>query len=259
MRNIFKKTLLVVLAAYIWFGIYLFIFQSKYIYFPNKQNFNKCPSFSKAEKLNLNGTRAYYKKNSDKLIVFYHGNAGSACDRAFLGDEFEKLRYSYIIVEYAGYSNDSKRPSKELLMQDARNVNNFLKNIEYSNLVLAGESLGGSIALYHSIIAKEDKVLLLSPFDNIINIAKRTYPIYPMGIMLREKYDNKEWIGDLNDIMIIHGKDDNIIPAEESKKLFEKIKIKNKKFIEIEGAGHNDLFSISDTYSWIYTYLIGDN
>lgn len=259
MKKALKRIFIILLAVYFWFGIYIFFFQSKYIYFPDNQDFSKCSAFNTAQKLNLNGTRAYYKKNSDKLVVFYHGNAGSACDRAFLKNEFEKLRYSYIIVEYAGYSNDSRNPSKELILQDARNVNDFLSTLEYSHLVLAGESIGGSVALYHSTIAKEDKVLLLSPFDDILNIARKNYPIYPIKLLLKERYDNKEWIGDLSNIMIIHGQDDKIIPIEESKKLFEKINIKDKKFIEIDGAGHNDLFNFSDTYSWIYTYLIGSN
>ncbi|MFC1756459.1 hypothetical protein ACFLY1_00730, partial [Patescibacteria group bacterium] len=73
-------------------------------------DFKSCTFFQDSQKINIGGTRAYYKENSKKLILFYHGNAGSACDRSFLRDEFQKLGYSYIFVEYTGYSNDSRKP-----------------------------------------------------------------------------------------------------------------------------------------------------
>jgi hypothetical protein len=255
LKMILIKLLFIALAVYIGTGILIFIFQRKYIYFPDDQDFNSCEGFEDSQKINFNGTRAYYKETSDKLIVFYHGNAGSACDRSFLKDEFEKLGYSYIFVEYAGYSRDDKKPSKELLMGDVKNINEFLKTINYSQLVLSGESIGTSFALYHSSIAKEDKVLLISPYDSITKVAKKHYPLYPTKLLLRDKYDNSQWINDINKVMIIHGTEDSIIPISEGKSLFKKIETKNKIFIEVLGASHNSLYYYPETFSAIKEFL----
>jgi pimeloyl-ACP methyl ester carboxylesterase len=255
LKFILIRALFIALAVYIGLGIYMFVFQRKYIYFPDNRDFNSCHGFKTAEIINFNGTRGYYKKNGDKLIVFYHGNAGSACDRAFIKDEFEKFGYSYLFVEYAGYSGDNKKPSKELLMQDVRNINEFLKTIDYSKLFLAGESIGTSFALYHSTIADEDKVLLIAPYDSITRVAQIHYPYYPVKLILRDKYDNSRWIDGIKNIMIIHGSKDSIIPVSEGRSLFNKIKTKDKIFTEIEGASHNSLFYYPETFLAISDYL----
>lgn len=255
LKAIIIKSFIIALSVYVLTVLYMFMAQRSYVYFPFEQDFDSCKGFADAEKIEHNGTRFYYKNNSDKLIVYYHGNAGSACDRDYIKDEFEKDGYSYIFVEYAGYSNDTKKPSKDLLMLDARNVNDFLKTIEYSELALAGESIGASLTLYHSSLASEDKVLLLSPYYSAARIGQIHYPVFPIKLLMKDDYDNSEWINDLNKITIIHGTADDIVPMRESKKLYDEISIDDKKFIEIKGAGHNTLFSFTETFIAISDFL----
>lgn len=258
MENLIKTILKITIAIYVVFGAVLFIFQKNYVYFPDNQDFISCSEFADSEKLNLDGTRVYYKKNSEKLAIFYHGNAGSACGRAYIKNQFQKLGLSYLIVEYAGYSGDTQKPSKKLLMKDVENVNKFIANREFTEIILVGESLGASLAVYHSSIFDVDKLLLISPFYQMVDIAKRSYGvIYPISLMLTEDYSNSEWmnISQARSVEIIHGDADEIIPIEHSKKLFEEIKIKNKKFVEIVGAHHNNMFEFEETYLSIGEFL----
>lgn len=247
----------VILAAYIGLGIVLFVLQKNYIYFPDSQDFDSCYEFADSEKLNINGTRAYFKKNSDRLAVFYHGNAGSACQRIYIKEEFEKLGFSYIIVEYSGYSGGTQKPSKGLLMRDVENVNQFVVKNKFKEIVIAGESLGSSLAIYHSTLVNSDKLLLISPFYKMADIAKRNYPAYPVSLMLTEDYNNSELIkkSQAKSVEVIHGTADKGVPVEQSRKLFAEIGIINKKYVEIPGAGHNDMFSFEETYKSIDEFL----
>lgn len=255
MKEILKRLLFLSLLIYLGFGLILFIFQKNYFYYPTSQDFSSCQEFSDSEILNIDGTRAYLKKNSLNLVVFYHGNAGSACDRSFLKNEFDKLNVSYIFVEYTGYSNDSEKPSKKDLMKDVENVNKFLSSQHFETITLAGESLGASLAMYHSSITKEDKLLLIAPFYKAVDVAEKHYGIYPISLMLTENYDNSKWINDLKNVLIIHGAEDEIIPVEQSETLFNKIRANNKKRILIEGAHHNDIYYFPETYLVIRNYL----
>ncbi|MBI4135182.1 alpha/beta hydrolase [Candidatus Uhrbacteria bacterium] len=255
MKKALKSILTGIIAIYLGFGFLLFARQDDYIYYPSNQDFNACEGFSDSEKLNLNGTRAYYKKISDKLVVFYHGNGGSACEMSFLKDTFTGLGYSYIFVEYAGYSNDGKKASQELIMKDVENVNNFLKTLDYQKLAIVGESLGASLALYHSSMADEDKLLLIAPFYSLGGAASIHYPVYPVSLLLRDKYKSYLWTGDIKDVEIIHGTKDTIVPITESKKLFDKINVNNKKFVEVSGADHNDIYDYSETWLGITDFL----
>ena len=88
------------------------------IYYPDNQDFYGCEGFKDYEKINFNGTRFYLFEQSDSVLVYYHGNAGSACDRSFLKDIFEQSNHTLVFVEYAGYSNDTKKPSVVLFLKD---------------------------------------------------------------------------------------------------------------------------------------------
>lgn len=253
--KIVKEIIVIFFASYLGLGFYLYIFQTNYIYFPDDQDFASCRSFQDSQKINVQGTRAYFRENSDKLIVFYHGNAGSACDRSFLKGLFEQQDYSYIFVEYSGYAGDSRKPKQELLMTDVRNINDFLATLKFSHSVIAGESIGAALAAYHSSLTKEDKLLLVSPFDKIVNVAWEHYPYFPVSLLLREKYDTTEWVNDVKSVMIIHGAKDTIIPLELGQQLFEGIKTDDKVFVTIPDADHNDLYDFPQTYSSILDYL----
>lgn len=253
--RIAKRFFTIIVLAYLCLGVVLFLFQGKYIYFPDNSEFDSCAEFADAEKINVNGTRGYFKKNSDKLVVFYHGNAGSACDRVFLESIFDQIKVSYIFVEYAGYAGDQRKPNIDLILQDARNINDFLKTQEFKQLTLAGESLGSAVATYHSSLVKEDKLLLITPFDYIANVAQKHYPIYPISLLLREDYNTLEWANDVNSISIIHGTNDTIIPIVFAKNLYDRINTTDKIFVEISSAGHNDLFNFPKSTSAMIDYL----
>lgn len=257
MKKFIKSIIVIIIFLYVGFGLVLFIFQKSLVYYPDKQDFNLCADFRDSEKLNLNSTRVYYKKNSEKLVIFYHGNAGSACMRAYLKDEFEKQGLSYLFVEYAGYSNDSNKPSKELLMKDVENVNQFIADKQFSKIIIAGESLGTALAVYHSSIASVDKLLLISPFYRMADMAKNNYGIYPISLMLTENYDSAKWIrsSQAKNIEIIHGSADEIVPIEQSRKLFNEARTASKKFVEVAGAHHNDIYNFDETYKNMMEFL----
>ena len=56
-------------------------------------------------------------------------------------------------------------------------------------------------------------------------------------------------------IEIIHGNNDQTIPIEESRKLYQKINTNNKKMIEIDRADHNDIYNFNDTQNSIDQFL----
>lgn len=254
-----KKTLLIFVSIpillYLGFGLLLYFNQSDFIYYPNDQNFDSCKNFDETEKLSLNGTRAYFKRNSDRIVVFYHGNAGSACDRVFIKNIFEKANYSFLLVEYTGYSGDLNKPGKEAIFKDVENVRDFLKNEKFSETVLMSESIGCAFASYHASISEFDRLLLISPFNKMTELAGEKFSFFPVSLILKDKYNNEDLLADKKNITIIHGDKDNVIPIYHSKKLFSAIKSNEKEFISIEGAGHNDMYNSSKVIKIIKDYF----
>jgi len=252
--KIFKLIILAGLVCYFGIGAALAIFQKEFTYFPDKQDFNDCPDFAVSRKLDLNGTRAYYQYNSPVLVVFYHGNAGSACGRAAIKDEIEKNGASYLFVEYAGYANGKDRFSKDAILKNVRDAANFIAAKNFQKVVVIGESLGTAPAVYHSTLAKVDRLVLVSPFCKMAEVAQSKYPAYPVSCFLSEDYDNCGLINQsrAEEFLVVHGKRDAVIPFEQAEKLFRQISSAEKNFVVIDVAGHNDIYGYENARQAIF-------
>ena len=247
------------LIVYILFGLFLFFNQKSILYYPNNQDFNQCNGFSDYEKMNFNGTRFYFKQGTqDKVIVYYHGNAGSACDRSYLKSTFEQSNASLIFVEYTGYSDDNVKPSKKLILKDVENIHEYIAEKNYKNIIVYGQSIGSGAASYHAYLGKVNDLILATPFSKLVDVVQSKYIIYPAFILLREKYDNKKWLENYEgSLLIVHGDNDLVIPNKFSQDLFEDISNKNKNYVLIEGKGHNDIWSSSLFQNTIKDHING--
>lgn len=235
------KLIIWLISIYFILWLLLFVFQRSLIYFPTNQDFKNCYWFNDYQKLSHDSTRFYYKNISDEVIVYYHWNAWSACDRSYLRQILEKSNKSILFVEYAWYSNDNRSPKKKKLLSDAENVSNFLEENNYKNITVIWRSIWSWIASYHANIWQVDTLVLISPFTTFVDLVSSIYPFFPVRLLLTEKYDNLNYLSKYeNELIIIHWKKDDIIPIKFWKKLYEKVNTENKKIIKIN-KWHNDL------------------
>ena len=59
--------------------------------------------------------------------------------------------------------------------------------------------------------------------------------------MLTDRFASLERIGTVTcPVLVIAGTGDSIVPADQSRRLFEAVRSSNKKLLMIEGADHND-------------------
>ena len=233
-----------VVIGYLILGGALFLGQKSMVYFPDNQDFEQCVGFKDFEKATHNGTRFYFKQGSnDGVIVYYHGNAGSACDRSFTAATLEQSNASLIYVEYAGYSNDTVTPSRELILKDVENIHDYVEKKAFSDVFIYGQSIGSGPASYHAFLGNVQHLILVTPFSTLAKVAQSKYIIYPVSMLLTENYDNIQWLQEYTGRLIIfHGDNDTLVPHRFSQQLYDAIPNKSKEYILIEAMGHNDLW-----------------
>lgn len=243
------------LIFYISFGALLTANQERIVYQPSAQDFEACNTFPDATTVTHQGTRMYVADPHKPVAVLYHGNAGSACDRGFYGDLFSEAGYGYIVVEYAGYSNDPEPPSHDRIKQDVVNVIDYLKTNGITDVTIVGESIGTGVAAYHTALAPPEKLLLLSPFTDLHAVARTQFWFYPADLLVENAFDNVQSLRDYSgQVTIIHGAKDTIIPKRFGQTLFDQLSTE-KEFITIPEAGHNDLFHYPKTYEVLRAFL----
>lgn len=260
-----KKTLwflVVFLIFYIGFFAYLIFNQDKIIYHPPNKNFYFCDQFpAKTKMIEYKNTRMYYRynENSDKVVVFYHGNGNVVCDLGFLANSFEVSGVSYIFTEYDGYGGDGKIPSSDQIKNNVQDVIDFVNEKNYKQVYIVGQSVGTGVASYHASKSSPDKLLLISPLDSISEVAKKRFFFYPDFLIdnfIDNSFDSIEnLLNYKNKIVIFHGNKDIVIPLERGQNLFENLKTEDKKMIIIDGFGHNDILNNSEVIDKIKEFV----
>ena len=111
-----------------------------------------------------------------------------------------------------------------------------------TDIVLYGESLGCGVAVELCLKDKFKSVILEAPFTSIVDIGQKKYPIYPVKFFTLDKFDNISKIDKISSpLLIINGKNDEVIPYTHGLRLFQKAK-EPKKYLCIDEAMHNNLY-----------------
>lgn len=242
-KKVIGILLLVFSSVYLLGGVYLFYQQRTFVYQPELQMFDDCTGFEEYEKVNYQGTRFYLKPQSENVLVYYHGNAGSACSQSSVKKQFEATGYSLLFVEYAGYSNDLSAPSKDLLLNDVQNISDYVTARDYKKIIVYGQSLGSGAASYHAHIGRVDGVILLSPFSRLQDVAQDHFKIYPVALLFTEKFDNIAMLKNFKGpVLIFHGDQDRVILPEQSAKLFSELSTDDKQYIVVPEKNHFNMW-----------------
>ena len=244
-----------VIIVYILFAGFLFITQSRYVYYPehvitSDPSYIGLPfenvSIQTEDNLTLSG---WYipKENSLGVVLFCHGNAGNIGHRLESIRLFHQLGLDILIFDYRGYGQSEGKPTEEGTYKDAEAVWQYLVEERHTNpekIVIFGRSLGGAIASWLASRHTPGLLILESTFTSLPDIAANLYPYLPVRLLLRFKYNTTEYLGEVDcPTLIIHSRDDEMMPFAHGQQLFE-IAPKPKEFLEITGT-HNEGFITS--------------
>jgi hypothetical protein len=130
-------------------------------------------------------------KGRSPLIIYYGGNAEEISYMIYEASRFKN--WSLLLMNYRGYGLSEGSPGEKELCDDAVLIyDTVLKrpDIDSSNVVVFGRSLGTGVAVYTARNRRVDGVILATPFDSITNVARKKLFYLPLNILLRHKFDS---------------------------------------------------------------------
>lgn len=183
----------------------------------------------------------YFKNNDDSpILLFCHGNAGNIGHRLFTISLFLKMGFSVLIFDYRGYGKSDGVPTEEGTYIDAITCYDFLvKDKGCTNIVVYGESLGGAVAAFVASKRKCTTLILESTFTSIPELGQRLYPLFPVRILCRFKYNTLDYLKQVKiPVIVAHSREDEMVPYDMGRRLYE-VALPPKLFGELHGK-HND-------------------
>jgi fermentation-respiration switch protein FrsA (DUF1100 family) len=184
---------------------------------------------------------------SDPVILHFHGNAGNLSHRLDLITHLLQRRLQIFIIDYRGFGKSEGSPSERGLYRDGLAAYDYLVKKEGllpGKIVLHGHSLGAAVATEVALQRDVKAVILESAFTSTRDMAKTMPLFFLVSPFLPANYNNLAKAPRLHvPKLIIHGDADEIVPMAMGEKLFAAT-AEPKFFFPVEGAGHNDTYSI---------------
>ncbi len=189
--------------------------------------------------------------NQNPTILFFHGNGEIVSDYDDLGELYNRMGINFFAVDYRGYGRSSGSPTVTAMMKDCHTLFEFAtqhlkKNGFTGSVVPMGRSLGSASVLELAAANRPgiDALIIESGFAYAGPLLK-VLGIDPDAIGFNEDagFCNadkiKLWSKPL---LVIHAEFDHIIPFSDGEVLYGNCPAKEKRFLKIPGANHNDIF-----------------
>lgn len=241
---------LVLFFLLIFFILFLKFYEKKGIYFPIRK-IDLTPKdvgleyedvyFLSSDGIKING---WYipAKESRATLLFCHGNAGNISHRIEIIDMFCRIKLDVFIFDYRGYGRSQGSPTEKGLNADAHAAYTYLidkRKLNEGTIVVYGKSLGANVAVELCSKIKPAALISESAFASALEMGKKLFPFLPIKWFITIKYDALSKIKDITaPKLIIHSEDDEIIPFQQGRKLFEAAP-EPKEFYPMRG-GHNE-------------------
>ncbi len=249
-RTLFKwlKTLLVL---YCIIGIALYFFQEQLLLRPTalppsyKYNFNipyKEVNIDYNASTRFNIIQFQPAGANAKVVLYFHGNKENINHYAVFADNFTKQGYAVWMCDYPGYGKSTGTINEAILYKEALEVYKLAsKEFTPDNIIIYGKSLGTGIAAQLASTQPCKRLILETPYCNIVSLAKRYAWMYPVAYFSKYKIPTTTYLQATTvPISIFHGTDDGVIPYKHAIRLRAAIKPTDE-FITIPNASHNNL------------------
>jgi len=206
---------------------------------------------------NIN-VRLYNNYPGENVVLFFHGNSGNISHRSYIADICDKFGLNLLLVDYEGYGLSDGEPGVKNIINNSEIAYNFIcKFFESNKIVVWGESLGGSAAIWIASRNKVRSLILLSTFTSVSDVAKNK-----QGKLLSKiiKVSNKDLRSDIwaqkvkCPTLIIHSTEDTLIPFNLAQKIYKNIGNRHKKMVAIKGDHANPQIK-DEQFDEIFAFL----
>ncbi|CAM2856390.1 alpha/beta hydrolase [Rariglobus hedericola] len=211
--------------------------EGKLLYFPSHE-----PNRSALTEWKVDGALAGYARlvaQPRAIWLITHGNGGQAADRTYIIDNLPADTSVYVL-EYPGYGLRPGKPSMKSINAAALSAYEALRALHPGlPLNVFGESLGSGPASYLcSLPVPPDALVLAVPYDNLLSVAKESISFLPVGLLMRDKWDNVKTLSAYkNPVTIFGALHDTIIRVTHARALAKTIP--HVRYIELP-CGHNE-------------------
>jgi pimeloyl-ACP methyl ester carboxylesterase len=234
------------LVFYVAACIALFLGQRSMIYYPPAQAALAAPLVSTLEAPGAVLRVSERPLAGRQAVIYFGGNAEDvSTSLPLLAQAFP--RHALYLLHYRGYAGSTGNPTEADLVADALLL--FDRVAAYHpEIVVVGRSLGSGVALQLASRRPVHRLVLVTPYDSILELAGRQFPWVPVRWLLKDRYESGLYAGKIEvPTVVLAAENDEVIPAWSTQRLVSRFAPGVASVRVIPGAGHNTI-SASPAY-----------
>ena len=150
------------------------------------------------------------------------------------------------LLHYRGYGGSSGKPSEKALFADALAVFDEAHS-KHPDVEVVGRSLGSGIAIYVASLRPVARLVLVTPFDSLQELASLRFPYFPVRWLLLDKFESWRFAPRVTaPTLIIAAEHDEIVPRANTELLRSRFKSGIASFKVLPDTGHNSISANSE-------------
>lgn len=174
-------------------------------------------------------------------ILYFGGNAERI---EGMRDQFAQWfpDSSSYLVPYRGYGASEGTPSEPALLADALALYDRVKARQpEASVVVIGRSLGSGVASYVASRRPVTKLVLVTPFDSMAEVAQAQYRWLPVRWLIQDRYESTRYLSKYNGpILVIRAGKDEVVPAASTNRLIALLP-NPPRIVDLPDADHNSI------------------
>ena len=242
------------LLLYLGLCLLLFLTQRKLLYFPVNGG------DAAAERLTIRSgdvdlTVWKLAGSGPDALLYFGGNAEAVQANV---DDFRRHlpAYSVYLVCYRGYCGTRGQPTERHLLADALAVHDAIRSSGHRHIAVMGRSLGSAVAIHVAAERSVERLVLVTPFDSIAEVAAGHYPIFPVRWLMRDRYAAIDRASQLRmPILALIAERDFVIPRARTQALLDALPSDALTAVTLTGTDHNDLHLAPGYYGALRRFL----
>lgn len=230
----------VLVLVYAAICVFLFAAQRSMLYMPQSRAVSTDGDLLRLNAAGTNVLVTTRERPGPKALLYFGGNAE---DTSVHLPAFERAfpQHSLYLMHYRGYGGSEGSPSERFLVSDALALYDQIR-IHHPQVTLIGRSLGSGIAVQVATQRPTERLVLVTPYDSIVDLAAAQFPAFPVRWLLLDRYESGRYAPAVRTpTLIIRAERDEIIPRASTEALFRRFPPGVAVMKVIAGAGHNDL------------------
>lgn len=149
--------------------------------------------------------------------------------------------HALYLPHYRGYGASSGKPSEAALFADALALFDQL-HAKHPGITVIGRSLGSGVAVHLASMRPAVRLVLVTPYDSVAELAAQQFPFFPVSRLLTDKFESWRYAPQVSvPTTIVAAEDDLVIPRASTEQLHARFKPGVARMVVIADSGHNTI------------------